>query len=386
VKLEREQIFKLTILGTLLLLLALPKSFSESLRLKAANASYFFFDTFSQPRLPSIINYQLFQGKTPFALFKETLADERSSLEEEMKGQALKQVIDWNRIDQLAASQVNIIDQVIYPLAKDPQDQTAKDVLSHLYLKSVPAKVIRRSPNTWYSTLWINVGEETNQKLKETLIAKNSPVVIGLSIVGIIEEVGAKSSRVRLITDNRLKPSVQVARGSLQNIELIQHIDSLLDSLSWREDLAGQMANGERLFEELELFYQDLLSCKESVLLAKGELQGSGLPIWRSGGLILKGSGFNLDYGDETGPARELRSGAILEGEKGEPLPLLKVGDLLVTTGLDGVFPKGLHAARICQIFPLQEGDYYYNIEAIPSAGSLNDLSLVMVLPPPSES
>jgi hypothetical protein len=97
----------------------------------------------------------------------------------------------------------------------------------------------------------------------------------------------------------------------------------------------------------------------------------------------LHGIGFNYDFPDDEGPARELRSGLPINsaGDQ-QAIPILKVKDLLVTTGLDGVFPEGLHVAEVTHVHPLREGDYYYEIEAIPTAGNLNELSILYVMPP----
>ena len=188
----------------------------------------------------------------------------------------------------------------------------------------VPAKVIFRSPATWDSALWINVGKATNAQLGREVVLHNSPVVVGKSVVGIIDYVGEKQSRVRLITDSGLTPAVRAVRKT----GLVTH------------------------------------------KLAKGELHGRSRPLWRSHEHLLRGVGFNYDFADEEGPARDLRS------------PILKVGDLLVTTGLDGVFPPGLQVGNVTKIFPLKEGDYYYELEALPTAGDLDELSYMFVLKP----
>ncbi len=203
--------------------------------------------------------------------------------------------------------------------------------------QTIPARVIFRSPNSWYSSLWINVGERDNEKLKNQLIGKNSPVLIGNAIIGVIDYLGMHQSRVRLITDSGLTPSVRALR---------------------RED-------------------------EQVHYLAKGELRGAGKPLFRSNGNLLFGIGFNYDFADSKGPSRDLRTGEPLEDkEKHKTLSLLKVNDLLVTTGMDGVFPADLHVAKITKIYPLKEGDYYYEIEATPACGNLDDISLVFVLPP----
>jgi cell shape-determining protein MreC len=203
-----------------------------------------------------------------------------------------------------------------------------------LQLEAVPAQVVFRSPSTWNSSLWLNVGTANNHTLGQEVIAKNSPVVVGASVVGVVDYVGMHQSRVRLITDSGLTPSVRAQRGPY-------------------------------------------------LFLAKGELHGSSKPLWRSYGDHLQGVGFNFDFADEAGPARDLRTGMPINGTGKEPIiPILKVHDLLVTTGMDGVFPAGLHVAEVTSIHTLKEGDYYYELEAKPTAGNLQELSLVFVMPP----
>src|SRR3990167_6542677 len=64
-----------------------------------------------------------------------------------------------------------------------------KSVLK-INLESIPAKVIYRDPNSYSSSLWINIGEKQNENIGRSIISKNSPVVIGKNLVGIIEHVG----------------------------------------------------------------------------------------------------------------------------------------------------------------------------------------------------
>lgn len=199
-------------------------------------------------------------------------------------------------------------------------------------LASVPARVIYRSPSSWNSTLWLNVGSANNVPLGRAVIAKNSPVVVGAALIGVVDLVNEHQCRVRLITDSSLVPSVRVRRQ-------------------------GQ-------------------------LLAKGELHGSGLPLWRHGGRILQGIGFNYDFADEEGPALDLRSGRPAGQSQGSTVALVQVGDTLVTTGFDGLFPAGLSVAEVTSLQPLREGDYFFELNAQVSAGDLDSLSLVAVLPP----
>lgn len=193
------------------------------------------------------------------------------------------------------------------------------------------AKVIFRSFDSWNSSLWINKGAADNGV--PATIVKNSPVVVGKSIVGVIDYVGKHQSRVRLITDSGLTPSVRAVRG------------------------------------------------EEPIYLAKGELQGSSGPLWRRRSQVLRGTGFNYDFADDKGEARDLRTGQIA-GKPNSATALIKVDDVLVTTGMDGIFPEGWQVATVTKIEVLKEGDYCYELEALPTAGNLLDLSTVFVIPP----
>lgn len=198
------------------------------------------------------------------------------------------------------------------------------------------SRVIFRTLANWDQFLWVNVGSQRNEELGRVVIDKNSPVVSGENVVGVIDYVEKRRSRVRLITDVTLVPSVRVART---------------------------VAN-ERLY------------------LAKGELSGSSQVLWRGYSKILKGSGFNYDFRDPKGGPRDLRTGRLMNQKGGEALPLIKVGDLLVTTGMDGVFPPDLKVATVTKILPLKEGDFAYEIEALPTAQDLDELKILFILPP----
>lgn len=209
--------------------------------------------------------------------------------------------------------------------------------LLQIQLQAIPARVIFRSPSSWNSSLWINVGKETNDTAGHQTIVKNSPVLLGTAVIGVIDYVGKKQSRVRLITDSGLNPSVRAVRGDGEN----------------------------------------------ETLLAKGEIHGSSKPLWRTQRHELKGIGFNYDFSDSFGAARDLRTGKTADEPENVPgEPIVQPGDILLTTGLDGVFPPGLPVAEVTHVHPLKEGDYYYELEALPVAGNLDDLTLVFVIPP----
>ena len=255
-------------------------------------------------------------------------------------------VYSSQKLQGLAASLVNPIWSMFHRDRGERDEKIAELELENLLLKDrlaqykelignapdadtapLLARVVYRCPISWNSSLWINVGEKDNGEEGQKLVAKNSPVLLGTSLVGVVEAVHSSRSRVRLITDPDLTPSVRALR---------------------RDEFGNPL------------------------YLAKGELHGSAKIFWRSRGSTLIGEGFNYDYDDDYGPSKDLRSNPAI----------LKVGDLLVTTGMDGIFPAGLHVATVAKIQSLREGDYYYEIEAIPTAENIEELSLVHVLPP----
>ncbi|MBA3238116.1 MAG: rod shape-determining protein MreC [Parachlamydiaceae bacterium] len=250
-------------------------------------------------------------------------------------------------------------------------------------LEAIPARVIYRASSSWNSYLWIDVGRATNEALKRTVIEKNSPVVVGNSLVGVIDYVGKKQARVRLITDAKLYPAVRAVRGSPQGIRLIETINVLLDNLAEYDSLFTLPQERETFFQQLQKVQEALAKNRETLYLAKGELQGCSTPQQRSHGNLLKGIGFNCDFADEKGPARDLRSGIPYGNDQdGQPIPLLKIHDILATSGMDGIFPEGLQVAEIVSIDPLEEGGYFYELQAKPTAGNLDALSLVFVMAP----
>lgn len=226
----------------------------------------------------------------------------------------------------------------------------------------ISANVIYRDPASWSNCLWIDVGSDS--------VSKNCPVIYGKSVVGAIDFVSKKQARVRLITDCALHPSVRVLRGAAQNGLLIEKIESLERTISLRPDL--EIEKGP-LLKKLSELKNTLSKKSEHWYLAKGILQGAGSPLFRLRNQTLKGIGFNYDFDDEKGEAKDLIH---------SKMPLIQLGDLLVTTGMDGVFPPDLKVAEVTKIYPLQEGAYTYEIEAKPTCGNLDELRKVFILPP----
>jgi len=251
----------------------------------------------------------------------------------------------------------------------------ARKILN-MELLSVCSQVIYRSATNWNSTLWIGSGERDNDTLGEQVIAVNSPVLKGPHLIGIIEYVTQSKSRVRLLTDSTLVPSVRAVRGENANREVFNLIDRFQEYLTLQNETQEARAALCQLKGKLD-------NIREEKFLAKGELFGTSSPIWRRCSHILKGVGFNYDFSDEEGVALELRSGQPLTHlNQQRVFPILKEGDLLVTTGMDGVFPADIPVAIISSVEPLKEGEVTFNITAELCAGNLYDLTEVIILPP----
>lgn len=261
----------------------------------------------------------------------------------------------------------------IKPFYLRRKDAAKKQLDLEIY--SLHAEVIYREHSSWNNTLWIDVGAKHNQDLAEEIVGVGSPVLKGPYLIGVVEYVEKHRSRVRLLTDSTLVPSIRVARGGADNRELFYLLNLLEKQLSLRNE-------PQELYKELGLLKNRLSEESEERFLAKGELFGTSTPLWRGCSSTLKGIGFNYDFDDEEGPSLELRSGQPLDQlglEKS--LPLIKEGDLLVTTGMDGVFPKDLPVAHVSKVAPLKEGSPSFEIEAKLCAGDLDLVLSVTVLP-----
>lgn len=269
-------------------------------------------------------------------------------------------------LEKLVGEEAELLKQFVKDDAYAKRRKAEIFRLIDLYTPAVIGKVIFRETASWSSSFWINLGEKTNQDLGKTVIAKNSPVVAGTSLLGIIEYVGEHRSRVRLITDASIVPSVRVLRGGQQKQVIALQTKKLLEMLNGCEEISQDHS----LKKELQDFYQKLNPSGVNFYLAKGELRGMRSPLFRSRHALLQGVGFNYDFDDEEGSAQDLKS------------PLVHKGDILVTTGMDGIFPAGLRTGQVTKVFPLKEGASAYELDALSLIENFDDISYVTVLPP----
>ena len=178
-------------------------------------------------------------------------------------------------------------------LLSSEQQKALQRILKQLNwrLKAIPARVIFRSFDTWNSSLWINIGNSINQTDQGTFIAINSPVVLGQAIVGVVDYVGEHQSKVRLISDSRLAPSVRASRGGEQELLISEYIEGLLQQLQRKKSPrlpSDHLKNLSELLEQLQRTLSAtkkiMVSCKRrtyrhSFILSKGST-GKAERIW----------------------------------------------------------------------------------------------------------
>lgn len=278
-------------------------------------------------------------------------------------------------------------EQITYPVLQEKGTSLFKEHLNNLqlflasHIYSIPAQIIYRSPTFWNNYFWINVGNVTNEKKKIKHIALHSPVIIGDTLIGIVDYVGKRQSRVRLLTDTNCHPSVRAIRGKEQQEFLFPQVEALL---TYIEQHKNEIEDHTLLSSLLEKLSQHLKGNLFSSYFAKGELHGAKTMSFKAGATTLIGSGFNYDFGDDFGEAKDLRTGKTNNFSQELQKPIIQIGDLLVTTGLDGLFPPNLKVGYVSKVLPLKEGDYYYNIEAKSCFTQWDQIETVYVLSPSS--
>ncbi|WP_213318846.1 rod shape-determining protein MreC [Chlamydiifrater volucris] len=302
--------------------LSLPKTFQEKVRIAFVDAYVFFFKELTGKELEKTNSSFL---ETENLLLKGELESTKALLRAVCEAKRLSPIME--------------------------------EFLRPYYKKSIEARIIFRDPTYWGSSLWIDVG-------KDSVIQKHSPVVCGKLLLGIVDYVGEKQSRVRVISDVGMKPSVASAKCSMKSGSIQILADRLVSSLETLPKACleeKEKTNFTRLISE----FSRSIYCEGEGPVFRGILCGSGNPLWSREVDVLHGEGF------------------YSASEKGGEETLVP-GDILVTTGLDGIFPPGLLVAEVTKVFPLKEGSCTFSLEAKSLISGLERLDWVSILSPMS--
>lgn len=249
-----------------------------------------------------------------------------------------------------------------------------------MYELATPASIVSRNQPGYGHFIWIDLGKSQNLDPLQPIIGKYSPVIFGQSVVGIVEHVGEKYSKVRLITDPMLKIAVRASRALSVDNHVVGQLSSLINTLQSVEPNSYPAQRKQSLIQELSILNTHLLNTSEPRQLAKGVVSGNSNSKRE---LELRGSGFNYDFSDEYGVARDLRTGSLLkEFESSSNTALIYPNDLLITSGFDKIFPEGLVVGYVKEVLPLKEGGNFYDLIARPAIQNLSSLSTVFVMPP----
>lgn len=235
------------------------------------------------------------------------------------------------------------------------------------------ANVIFQDQSPWSNSLWVDVGYGS-----ENLpfpITNHCPVLLHDIVIGMIDFVGKKASRVRTISDPSFHLAVRVVRGNRDGSRIVAAVHDLQKAVKKDPNLLPKPELASTLHRLLECI-PGSIQAEGELSLAKGELQGAEHP---SRPEIFRGIGFNYDFSDAEGDRRDLRSGQQTLVD--QRTLLIRPGDLLKTSGLDGVFPRGLRVATVLTVFPLEEGAISYQILATSEAKEFPNFDHLTIIP-----
>lgn len=227
---------------------------------------------------------------------------------------------------------------------------TFPSILEPYFSNMVACKILHRDITHWSNFLWVNVGKIHG-------IRKQSPVLSEGVLVGIVDYVGEKQSRIRLITDLKVNPSVISCRDGMESFQ-IKTLIHQLQNLILKMTIDNKMQ--QEWIETLEKIVEEIPINTKNTFSARGVLLGSPSPLKENKNILIGEGFYNTDKSDQQ----------------------IIIGDILVTTGLDGVFPPGLGVASVTYIHPIQEGNCSYRIEAKLLINDMDILDTLYILPP----
>ncbi len=278
------------------------------------------------------------------------------------------------RVRQLELERTILIQRL-----KEATSEVATPLQSH----GVKARVLAREPGAWNRFLWVDAGRETVGE--DGPLQKQSPVVYGDAVVGLIEYVGRRQSLVRLITDPQCCLAVQVAAEGSQGIQVAsQRLQRLLRTNSQVD---------ETLRCALQPLLMQLSQEHRTTVAWRGSLKGSGNSAGGEASLVgefypseSRRAAQHADADLSVSPTY-LHEGHILHPGVWDRNQHPSAGALLVTTGLDGIFPAGLKVGYIESTAadnrrPEQVAWPAPTFTALPAVETLDDLQWLTILAP----
>ena len=136
---KESKLTYLLLVGTLLILMSLPQSSVERFRSSAV----------------AVFSFRLQQ--------KGKLASQEENQRLQLENQLLHSEVE--RLQELVQHELFLKE------VESIHSQEVQNYLS-LQMEALPARVIFRSPGTWNSSIWINVGSSDNGKLDRPVVAK----------------------------------------------------------------------------------------------------------------------------------------------------------------------------------------------------------------------
>jgi len=223
----------------------------------------------------------------------------------------------------------------------------------------IMAQVLAREAGLWDRFVWINVGRQTEGT--QGILSRYSPVVVGTTLVGVVDYVGRRQSLVRLVTDPSCCPAVEISgRSDQQGVAVLS--GQLLRLLQVQQESSSRLhINAGEL---------------RRLLQALSTLTAEGAPPMQG---IMHGQHIESDPPLLHGEL--FSSGWVSHQDNIAETPWPKSGHALVTSGLDGVYPPGLLVGYLLELDVGVNTHPSCRFKAIPAA-ELNALSWLTVLAP----
>lgn len=353
-----------------LLLLSLPPAWTSPIKYTFQSLVHPFFYPIQALRLPKVHNNRLTYESFNIEGSNQESVDLKN-LQILLLEESLKEALEENRQVRKLISHLHQQSQINFPISNQSINTEGLNITT--------AKVIKRSVENWADYFWIDKGSES-----DIPISIYSPIVQGLTCIGFVDSVEVNKSRVRLLTNPSCQVAVRTTRGAEAHLPAVFAVDYLLDFLALDDRIDPSTVDIEEFYFYLDHFKSLLTKDLDSRRLAKGEVRGIYDAKTSFQKPLLRGSGFNYVYADSHGPSIDLKLG-IKDESKWSGQHLVQLGDQVITSGLDGVFPPGLFVGKVVSIEPLKRGAFYYDLSVEPLFNPFEPISHVMVLQPRSD-